>query len=206
MDLVVDLVVVVVVDLRVDDDVDLDVSGVDEFATTITRVRPKGPHAQFSTARCVSTCHRVSRPRRGHHRRYPQGQGADQLVRAAESVVRNIAEGAGRRSEGDSAKHYKIARGEAMECAASLDVMKLRKLVGRATLRNGDSTRRKCGRDVDQDDLAVNERSTRSTSSSTLTSRSTTTTTTKSTPTYVHVDRERSVSRRKTRRAAVCLA
>jgi four helix bundle protein len=54
---------------------------------------------------------------------------ADQLVRPAESVVRNIAEGAGRWSEADSAKHYKIARGEAMECAASLDVMKLRKVV-----------------------------------------------------------------------------
>ena len=61
----------------------------------------------------------------------PKGHAAraDQLVRAAESVVRNIAEGAGRWSEADSAKHYKIARGEAMECAASLDVMKLRKLV-----------------------------------------------------------------------------
>jgi four helix bundle protein len=43
--------------------------------------------------------------------------------------VRNIAEGAGRWSEADSAKHYKIARGEAMECAASLDVMKLRRVV-----------------------------------------------------------------------------
>jgi four helix bundle protein len=53
----------------------------------------------------------------------------DQLVRSAESVVRNIAEGAGRWSGRDSAKHYKIARGEAMECAASLDVMKLRRLV-----------------------------------------------------------------------------
>ena len=53
----------------------------------------------------------------------------DQLVRAAESVVRNIAEGAGRWSEADSAKHYKIARGEAMECAASLDVMKLRRTI-----------------------------------------------------------------------------
>ena len=30
---------------------------------------------------------------------------------------------------GDSAKHYKIARGEAMESAASLDVLRLRKLV-----------------------------------------------------------------------------
>jgi len=60
---------------------------------------------------------------RGHAER------SDQLVRAAESVVRNIAEGAGRWSDADSAKHYKIARGEAMECAASLDVMRLRKLV-----------------------------------------------------------------------------
>ena len=49
--------------------------------------------------------------------------------RAAESVVRNIAEGAGRWSAADTAKHYKIARGEAMECAASLDVLKLRKVI-----------------------------------------------------------------------------
>ena len=32
-------------------------------------------------------------------------------------------------SEADGAKHYKIARGEAMECAASLDVLKLRRLI-----------------------------------------------------------------------------
>ncbi len=56
---------------------------------------------------------------RGHAER------ADQLIRAAESVVQNIAEGAGRWSDADSSKHYKIARGEAMECAASLDVLKL---------------------------------------------------------------------------------
>lgn len=60
---------------------------------------------------------------RGHAER------SDQLIRAAESVVRNIAEGAGRWSEADSSKHYKIARGEAMEAAASLDVMQLRQLV-----------------------------------------------------------------------------
>ena len=61
----------------------------------------------------------------------PKGHGhrGDQLVRSAESVVRNIAEGAGRWSAADSAKHYKIARGEAMESAASLDVMKLRKVI-----------------------------------------------------------------------------
>ena len=62
---------------------------------------------------------------------------ADQLVRAAESVLRNIAEGAGRWSGADSAKHYKIARGEAMECAASLDVMKLRKVVAPGHYEDG---------------------------------------------------------------------
>jgi len=45
------------------------------------------------------------------------------------SLVRNIAEGAGRWSSKDGSKHYKMARGEAMECASSLDVLKLRKLV-----------------------------------------------------------------------------
>jgi four helix bundle protein len=60
---------------------------------------------------------------RGHAER------CDQLVRAAESVVRNIAEGAGRWTRADCASRYKIARGEAMEAAASLDVMKLRELL-----------------------------------------------------------------------------
>jgi four helix bundle protein len=62
---------------------------------------------------------------------------ADQLIRAAESVVRNIAEGAGRWSHQDRAKHYKIARGEAMECAASLDVMQLRKLIAPGRYERG---------------------------------------------------------------------
>lgn len=68
---------------------------------------------------------------RGHAER------ADQLIRAAESVVRNIAEGAGRWSEADTAKHYRIARGEAMECAASLDVLRLRKLIVAARYEAG---------------------------------------------------------------------
>ena len=62
---------------------------------------------------------------------------ADQLTRSAESVVRNIAEGAGRWSEADSASRYKIARGEAMECAASLDVMRLRQLLAEARYERG---------------------------------------------------------------------
>jgi four helix bundle protein len=61
----------------------------------------------------------------------PKGQSErrEQLVRAAEAVVRNIAEGAGRWSAADCAKHYKIARGEAMESAGSLDILKLKRLV-----------------------------------------------------------------------------
>jgi four helix bundle protein len=62
---------------------------------------------------------------------------ADQLTRAAESVVRNIAEGAGRWSNADSANRYKIARGEAMECAASLDIMKRRKVLTDARYERG---------------------------------------------------------------------
>jgi four helix bundle protein len=73
----------------------------------------------------------VSELPKGHSER------AEQLVRAAESVVRNIAEGAGRWSEADCSKHYKIARGEAMECAASLDVMKLRKVVAAQRYEQG---------------------------------------------------------------------
>lgn len=69
----------------------------------------------------------------------PRGNGerADQLTRSAESVVRNIAEGAGRWSAADSAKHYKIARGEAMESVASLDILRLRKLVGAQRYEHG---------------------------------------------------------------------
>ena len=51
--------------------------------------------------------------------------------------VRNIAEGAGRWSEADRANRYKIARGEAMECAASLDVMRLRKVITDARYERG---------------------------------------------------------------------
>ena len=61
----------------------------------------------------------------------------DQLNRSAESVIRNIAEGAGRWSPADVAKHYKIARGEAMECVASLDVLRVRKLVDEALYGKG---------------------------------------------------------------------
>ena len=60
-------------------------------------------------------------------RQLPRGHSddADQLRRSAKSIARNIAEGAGRSSKADKAKHYAIARAEAVESACSLDVLKL---------------------------------------------------------------------------------
>jgi four helix bundle protein len=54
---------------------------------------------------------------------------ADQLLRAAQSQPRNIAEGAGRRTNVDQARFYTHARGSAMEAAAALDTMRVMKLI-----------------------------------------------------------------------------
>ncbi|HEY4178951.1 MAG TPA: four helix bundle protein [Kofleriaceae bacterium] len=54
---------------------------------------------------------------------------ADQILRAAQSIPRNIAEGAGRRTSVDQARFYVMARGSAMECAATLDTMRIMKLL-----------------------------------------------------------------------------
>jgi four helix bundle protein len=52
----------------------------------------------------------------------------DQLERASSSVVLNIAEAAGRFSGPDKARFLAIARGSATECAAVLDVLRVRGL------------------------------------------------------------------------------
>ena len=54
---------------------------------------------------------------------------AEQLIRAAEAVPRW--------SKLDMSKHYKIARGEAMECAASLDVLKVTRLIEQPRYERG---------------------------------------------------------------------
>ena len=63
----------------------------------------------------------------------------DQLMRSSESIVRNIAEGAGRWTRVDAATHDKIARGEAMETAASLDVMRVLRLIESPQYERGNA-------------------------------------------------------------------
>jgi four helix bundle protein len=53
----------------------------------------------------------------------------DQLDRASTSLPLNIAEGNGKFSTSDRARFLEIARGSALECAACLDVLAVRKFV-----------------------------------------------------------------------------
>ncbi len=47
----------------------------------------------------------------------------DQLIRSSQSIPLNIAEGNGKRSSADRKRFFGIARGSAMESAATLDVL-----------------------------------------------------------------------------------
>ena len=58
----------------------------------------------------------------------------DQLDRAATSIPLNIAEGNGKFSRRDRARFFDIARGSALESAASLDVLASRKLTTKARI------------------------------------------------------------------------
>ncbi len=53
----------------------------------------------------------------------PFGNIRDQLLRSSQSVALNIAEGNGKRSPADRRRFFEIARGSAMESAATLDVL-----------------------------------------------------------------------------------
>src|SRR6266516_7428548 len=53
----------------------------------------------------------------------------DQLDRASTSILLNIAEGNGKFSAKDRARFLEMVRGSALECAACLDVLVVRKLI-----------------------------------------------------------------------------
>ena len=69
----------------------------------------------------------------------PRGRGplADQLDRAATSIVLNTAEGAGEFARAEKARFYRTARRSANECAAILDIYRLRQAVGDGPLLAG---------------------------------------------------------------------
>src|SRR5260370_41934671 len=66
----------------------------------------------------------------------------DQLDRASTSIPLNIAEGNGKFSARDRARFLEMARGSALECAACLDVLFVRKL---ASENASDGAKREAG-------------------------------------------------------------
>ena len=71
--------------------------------------------------------------------RLPPGNGdlADQLMRAATSIVLNIAEGTGEWATSEKARFYRMSRRSAFECAAVLDIMRKLALADETELRTG---------------------------------------------------------------------
>lgn len=68
----------------------------------------------------------------------PKGMAVrDQLDRASTSMPLNIAEGNGKFTERDRCKFFDNARGSALECAASLDVLVVKSVVNRELAQSG---------------------------------------------------------------------
>jgi four helix bundle protein len=59
----------------------------------------------------------------------------DQLDRAAQSILANIGEGAGKTAKADKRRFYEIARGSTTEAATHLDMMRIRGYVSDAEYR-----------------------------------------------------------------------
>jgi four helix bundle protein len=74
----------------------------------------------------------ISKRASGMHR-----HARDQLLRASQSIPLNIAEGNGRVTEKDRRHFFEIARGSALECAATQDVLEVCGAIGSNESRKG---------------------------------------------------------------------
>ena len=68
----------------------------------------------------VNFVYQLAEGLKGHNR-----HARDQLLRASQSIPLNIAEGNGRRGSADRRRFFAIARGSALECAATQDVLQI---------------------------------------------------------------------------------
>ncbi|HNT75298.1 MAG TPA: four helix bundle protein [Anaerolineae bacterium] len=68
----------------------------------------------------VAYVYRLAPRLTGNHR-----HARDQLLRASQSILLNIAEGNGKTSPADRQRFFEIARGSALECAAIQDVLEV---------------------------------------------------------------------------------
>jgi len=61
----------------------------------------------------------------------------DELIRASQSIPRNIAEGNGKRSKPDRGRFFEIARGSALECSAVFDELQVMGVFNAAEIKEG---------------------------------------------------------------------
>ena len=67
-----------------------------------------------------------------------KGQLGDQLARAAEGIVLRVAEGAGAEfRSADQKRYFRSARGSALECAAALDICRIKSVGSPDQLQRG---------------------------------------------------------------------
>jgi four helix bundle protein len=69
--------------------------------------------------------------------RFPKSDIRDQLDRASNSIVLNIAEGNGKYSKKDRCRYFDISFGSSLESAGCLDILIIRKLISTEELATG---------------------------------------------------------------------